>query len=404
MDLILSEPIITIHFGWFQELPKDPYLESNYHFKYRVGKLQQIGASLNMEFYLDESGSTGGISQQSFENTYGGQKIFTLAAIGIATDIDKKIFPLLQRYKIQAKELKASKLYKRKPEFIVEVFKLIKDENWPIFIEAVDKKFMLTANIVNCLVLPGNCFKAETRETNYIRNVFVEYLYAYAPDEVYIHFLKLCTEPSANGLIDLIEEFIGALQNSKNDVSSAIIQSLSMTLDDVKESIIGKGEDISEFLPIPDTGKHGKTIWMLPNLSSFTNIYARINLFLKGDLSDVKIFHDEQLQFDDIIAKSKHDLESISPEGFGFISDSSDYKLNMSANLFFKASHDFLGIQFADLIAGYFRLYIEEIRTGEPIDASIRDAHKILMTMNHQEIGVGLNMVMSSTDTNRINI
>ncbi len=46
-----------------------------------------------MEFYLDESGNTGSISQQSFENTYGGQKIFTLAAIGIGneTEIDKKI-------------------------------------------------------------------------------------------------------------------------------------------------------------------------------------------------------------------------------------------------------------------------------------------------------------------------
>jgi hypothetical protein len=358
-----------------------------------------------MEFYLDESGNTGGISQQSFDNTYGGQKIFTLAAIGIGneTEIDKKISPLLQHYKIQAKELKASKLYKRKPEFIAEVFKLIKDENWPIFIEAVDKKFMLTANIVNSLVLPGNCFKAETRETNYIRNVFAEYLYAYMPDELYIHFLKLCTEPSANGLIDLIDEFIGVLQNSKNEVSNAIIHSLSMTLDDVKENVLGKSDDIGEFLPTPDTGKHGKTIWMLPNLSSFTNIYARINLFLKGNLSDVKIFHDEQLQFDDIIAKSKHDLESISPEEFGFISDSSDYKLDMSADLLFKASHDSLGIQVADLIAGYFRLYIEEIRSDEPIDACIRDAHKILMTMDHQEIGVGVNMVMSAKDCARIN-
>lgn len=359
-----------------------------------------------MEFYLDESGNTGGISQKSFENTYGGQKIFTLAAIGIGneTELNNKILPLLRHYKIKAKELKASKLYKRKPEFIAELFNLIKDENWPIFIEAVDKKFMLTANIVNSLVLPGNCFKAETRETNYIRNVFAEYLYAYMPDELYIHFLELCTEPSASGLIDLIDEFIGVLQNSKNDVSNAIIHSLNMTRDDVKENVLGKSDDISDFLPIPDIGKHGKTIWMLPNLSSFTNIYARINLFMKQNLSDVKIFHDEQLQFDDIVKKSKHDLETIPSEKLGFISDSSDYKLDMSADLLFKASHNCVGIQVADLMAGFFRLYIEQIRYDQPMDDSIREAHKILMTMNHQKIGVGLNMVMSSTDTNRINI
>lgn len=358
-----------------------------------------------MEFYLDESGNTGGISQQSFESSYGGQKIFTLAAIGTTNEaeIDRKIAPLLSRYRINAKELKSSKLYKKKPDFIAEVFTLIKNEGWPIFVEAVDKKFMLTANVVNSLVLPGYCLETETRQTNYIRNFFAEYLYFYMPDNLYVHFLGLCTNPSANGLINLIDEFIEVLQRNKNEVSSAIIQSLGMTRDDMAENILGEGDDITAFLPIPDIGKHGNTVWMLPNLSSFTNIYARINLFMKGELSEVKIFHDEQSQYDSIIKGAKRDLENLPPDMLDFISDSSDYNLKTSAGLFFKASHGSVGIQVADLIAGFVRCYIGQIRSNQEIDGNICKAHRILMTMNRHEIGLGLNMVFSAQDSTRIN-
>ena len=47
------------------------------------------------------------------------------------------------------------------------------------------------------------------------------------------------------------------------------------------------------FLPSPDLNRHNKQIWMLPNLSSFTNIYARINLFRRRKLTDVHLVHDQ---------------------------------------------------------------------------------------------------------------
>ncbi len=357
-----------------------------------------------MEFYLDESGNTGGISQKDFLSSYGGQNIFTLAAIGIPNEekVNAKLTSLLRQFNINSKELKSSKIYKKKPLFIVELFTHIKCQSWPIFVEAVDKKFMLTANIVNCLIFPGYCFESESRKTNYIRNVIAEYVYSFLPGNIYIDFLNLCETPPVEGLISLIDQFVSVMKDNRNEVSRAIVQNLLMTQDDVKDNLLGKNDDISAFLPIPDDGKRGKAVWMLPNLSSFTNIYARINLFMNGDLSNVKIYHDEQLQYDQIIDAAKYDAEKLPFDKFGYVSDSTDYKFSSSAALFFKASHESIGIQVADIIAGFSRLYIEQVRSNQDIDSEIRKAHRILMTMNKEKLGLGMNMVMSTQDFNKI--
>ncbi len=359
----------------------------------------------SMDFYLDESGNTGGVSQQSFESSFGGQRLFTLAAIGVAEEeeLREKILPLITRHRINSKELKSSTLFKKKPQFFVDVFSLVKNESWPIFIEAVDKKFMLTANIVNSIVFPGYCFESETRETSFIRNTFAEYLYINLPDTYYADFLGLCSNPSINGLVKLIDDFIEELKGNKNDISDALIHSLTMTRDDVNGRIENRDQDIESFIPIPDAGKRGKQVWMLPNLSSFTNIYARINLYMNGNLSNIKIFHDEQLQYDTIIEKAKHDVEHLPFAKFGFVSDSTDYKFKKTADLFFKISHASIGIQVADLLAGFVMRFISERLKERTLDSTILEAHKLLMTMNREEAGIGLNMVMSTQDARIIN-
>ena len=353
-----------------------------------------------MQFFLDESGSTGGTSQSSLQTSFGGQRIFALAAIGAQDEKDllRTVSPLLAQHKINSKELKASNLYKKKPQFIAEVFSTIRNERWPVLVEVVDKKYMLAANIVNCLVFPGFCFESESRESKLMRNIFAEYLFLNAPDFLYQDFLNLCGRPSLEEAIQLINDITSELGRSKNEVSSALMENFSITKDD-----ISKSDDISAFIPIPDAGKHGKQIWMLPNLSSFTNLYARINLYMKGKLSDVQIFHDEQLQFDSIIKAAKIDVEGFPSGKFGFISDYTDYQFNETAKLHFKASHESFGIQIADLIAGFVMRFVSQRLKGEQIGVPLYDALNRLMTMNGQNIGVGMNMVMSARDAKQIN-
>ena len=57
-----------------------------------------------MHFFLDESGNTGGTSKTSLRSSFGGQQIFTLAAIGAQDEkhLCGKISPLLVRHKINS--------------------------------------------------------------------------------------------------------------------------------------------------------------------------------------------------------------------------------------------------------------------------------------------------------------
>ena len=308
---------------------------------------------------------------------------------------------MIDKYRVKSTEFKASTFYKKRPAFLRELFALIKKEQWPIFIEIVDKKFMLSANIVNSLVLPAHSFLAETPQTNYVRNIFAEYIFHHTEDHLFDRFLTICEEPSRTELIAVIDKFIAHFSNYEIDVSFALIHSLLLTKEDLQKPLIS--EDIANFLPGTDISKRGKTLLMLPNLSSFTNIYARMNLFMKGDLSDVQIFHDEQLQFDEIIEKAKFDVENFPHSEYGYISSNSDYHFRETAKLLFKVSHDSLGIQVADAVAGFSRRYFDDVQNERSIHPELKEAQRILMSMNNQRIGIGLNMVTSAHDADKIN-
>ncbi|QXI25874.1 hypothetical protein [Pseudomonas vanderleydeniana] len=60
------------------------------------------------------------------------------------------------------------------------------------------------------------------------------------------------------------------------------------------------GEALSRFLPPPDLNKHVKQVWMLPNLTSFTSIYARMNRYYGRRLAGIRVVHDQQLEVENI--------------------------------------------------------------------------------------------------------
>lgn len=184
---------------------------------------------------------------------------------------------------------------------------------------------------MNSLALPAHSFLTETPQTNYVRNIFAEYIFHHAAEHLFDRFLTICEDPSRTELIAVIDKFIAHFTNHETDVSFALVHSLLMTKEDLQKPVTS--EDIANFLPGTDISKRGKKILMLPNLSSFTNIYARMNLFMKGDLSGVQIFHDEQLQFDEIIEKAKCDVENFPHSEYGYISSNSDYHFRETANL-----------------------------------------------------------------------
>src|SRR3546814_10549875 len=93
-------------------------------------------------------------------------------------------------------------------------------------------------------------------------------------------------------------------------------------------------------------------VWMLPNLTCLTNIYARINLSRPGGLGGITLVHDEQLQYGRILADTKALMEDLARQGNAPSALFADYDLSGSADLRFVASTSDIRLQAADLLAG----------------------------------------------------
>lgn len=190
---------------------------------------------------------------------------------------------------------------------------------------------------------------------------------------------------------DLLKEF--ASQDS-HDVAKGIVSQVVESKDDFRIMIEQEGDKAHRrFLPIPDIGKREQEVWLLPNYSSFTNIYARMNLLLKGKLEGTRIFHDEQAHFEEIIAVAKSQAERAKVSFDKFKPPHSDYNFKQISDLFFKASPESTGVQLADIVAGlcmrWYQAHLNDEHDTEVLD----QATDVLLHHSNPHRGVGINIV-----------
>lgn len=147
-------------------------------------------------------------------------------------------------------------------------------------------------------------------------------------------------------------------------------------------------------LPIPDRSKRDGTIWLLPNISSFTTIYGRINRLLDGDIEDVTFVHDEQVHFDEIIEANKALAESLRDDLSRVRLRTANYSFQSTAKLTFQNSRESLGIQTADVIAGFVSRYIyQKLWQPQSIDAEHDEAFHMIDSFTRAEGVTGINYV-----------
>lgn len=117
-----------------------------------------------------------------------------------------------------------------------------------------------------------------------------DYLYERAPDDVFLKYLAACktlSDATLRAQLEALLEF--ARTDPEDEVQSVAVYDGATSALEEYDTALSEGKDKAylKFLPVPDENKRGKPIWMLPNLSAFTNIYARINLYEKGNVSAV---------------------------------------------------------------------------------------------------------------------
>lgn len=347
-------------------------------------------------YYFDESGNTGDLTKARRE-TYGReQRIFTLAAVGCEIDEPfKEEFEALKAgHRFQGPEVKSKQAYAR-PQFVSGLLDMLAARDCPIFIEAVDKHYFVIANIMDRIVLPyvGAC-DVQPR-TLWMKGVMADHMAIYGPPELAQAFVACCQSRDYVEVRDFYKQIIRWAQTSRlptEGVAEAFVRFTRDSLKDFRK--LPKAKAVERALPIPDTTTKGKLLWVLPNLTSFTHIYARINRFLKKQVSGVTLFHDEQLQFGDILRQNKMVMEAFTNDDVIPSFRTADFEFSACAKLEFLHSHDSIGIQIADVLAGFVARYIQDaVWGGTVMDAERMAIFNRLLTTGERGRGTGVNIV-----------
>jgi len=362
---------------------------------------------VNYVYYLDESGNTGDLVRMGDRLDFGGQPIFALVCIGLQdeADLEREVQRLRTVHNIQGAEVKSTNL-RNKPGFVSDLATYLRQNQIPLFIEVVEKRYFVCIHLVQSLILPPVGSVDFDAEAIWLKNAFAEHLRITIPDGVLKDFADACDNPSLTSVRTAFDSLAAFLRQrpSGDQAAWAMLRSVEQERSDLEERALTDEQPWKPILPSPDSGKKGKQFWMLPNLSSFTNIYARINHFSAQQVDGITIVHDEQLQFDEIIEFNKKTMERIfHDKPLPLIS--ANYSLKQSASLVFRSSHSSIGIQVADVLAGFVMCYVQEAlsKNGEPT-APQQHAFSNLGSLTNEELGLGINFALSYRELERLRI
>ncbi|MCA1394554.1 DUF3800 domain-containing protein [Bradyrhizobium sp. IC3123] len=325
-------------------------------------------ASSARNFYIDESGNSGDLVKGGDALDFGQQPVFVLAGLGVddSEGLASALERLRLRHRIKTPELKSSTL-KNKPGFVADLIAYLEEGRCPVFIEVVEKRFFICTTMVNHFVIPPVAGEFDRRaDVIRMKNAVAEYLHALMPLNVIRAYIDACTAPSVLLTRRAFVELLGWLQSRMPDDSNAefVHEIVADSFADFETDAKSLEPDRRAFLPVPDLSKAGKPYWLLPNLSSFTNLYARINLFRGKEMDGVQIIHDEQLQYDHVLDDGKRACEEFAERGLTWPLPHADYGFTQGAHLTFASSNASAGIQTADVIAGFVMRYVQSINTN----------------------------------------
>ena len=369
-----------------------------------------------MLFYLDESGNTGDVVLRPGKEPFGGQPTFVLAAVGKSPSDDaiaRAIHALRKKHGIQMPELKGSKLVRNKPRFVREVVEFLVENEYPVVIEVVDKRFHLVMNLVSFfLLMPAEMLgrgAAAAHEARIIANLIFEHF----DEQVLEAYSKACLSRT----IEDLDRFMRVFAKEANQKYAAATPLTDGWANLAAVNLRGAGstqaffimqkegresdEIVDSFLPPPDYNKRGEILAMLPHVTAFSTMYTRINRLLdEGD--ELELVHDEHAHFDDLI-EDYH--QALSSNAYAFLDEilklhGEEGKLKHTFGeghvIRFCDSKKEIEIQVADVLAGFCRYYYEaRLAGGSPLNDNLEATNDYLWEVSTRPDPSGVLVVTS---------
>jgi len=359
-------------------------------------------------YYLDESGNSGDLTNTGKAFDFNGQPVFTLACVGVddTEGLATEVRRLKAAHGLGEAELKSKSLASH-PGLALDLVSYLKRVGASVFVEVVDKRFIICAHMVSYHVMPPVGAVDFTAQATLIRNVFAEYLYQMAPNSVLESFIAACRQATREAVHESLGVLVSWLSGRKasDEIAAGMLRFAADNLDEVSEAVVSDEDAHRSFLPIPDDSRTGKPIWMLPNLSCLTNIYARINRCHRRKIAGLTLVHDEQFYFEHIILDAKRMMETLAKDGNVPTVRFADYELVEQAALTFARSGDSAGIQAADILAGFVARHIRDGMTQpNPQAGPLASAFYLLRTLSDPVRCTGVNLVVSDKLLRRLGV
>ncbi|MBD3744829.1 MAG: hypothetical protein IE932_01305 [Sphingopyxis terrae] len=346
------------------------------------------GGSELSSYLIDECGHGGDLASARALD-FSGQPVFALACIGapdpamLAGELER----LRRVHGCGPGELKSTMA--RLPQFTIDLASFLKRNHCPIFIELVDKRFFIAAHIVNHLLCGGLNVDAVPMP---VRNAIAEFLTDEALEPVFLDYLTLCRDPAIGGVRQILDCLWERLDTSDDDIAR-LTQYLTM---EARDRALSVSAELADFLPLHDQTEAGRKVWILPNLQSLTNIYARINQSRPLGLNGATLIHDVQLQYGSILSGAKVQMEQLAELGAIPPMPFADYRLSGRAEMRFETAAREPCLQAADILAGCAMRFAREAGAARVGKAAVmRDAFFALLALSRPERAEGVNLVFT---------
>lgn len=268
-----------------------------------------------MNIYIDECGNTGDITVEGVNQ----QPFFVLSGVHIDTDLQAELLEIENCYRrgkrLQQQEIKSSNTYSSQVDFTEEIINKLLEKEAPIWCEIMDKKYYVVANLINFTILQIWTVNKLDESHKYFLNIAADYLESEFSIDELNPYLLACKYPTRENLRYFLNYFKGVLQvRTQCEVRDGFLLAARKLVEEINDPNDSFNED--QYFPIPDYTKKGKRLIMLPYVQGFSNLLARINGWVKvKNIERIKLIHDEQKQFDEILGDYKEFCESgLKPE------------------------------------------------------------------------------------------
>lgn len=355
-----------------------------------------------MKYYMDESGNTGDIINRKKDIFFSNQPIFSHSCIGLNDENLRKmetfITSLKEEFNIPIEqELKSEDFYFKNPRVILLIALYLVDYNIPILCEVADKKHNISIAIVQNLIIP-QIEENETSLLSSLRNVLADYITEHAPENCFTNYMKMCQLQTEQSFFDLVES-LKIFFSEYNFDNGNTLKMLEMTIDDYYEVKNESNLDSAAkyFMILPDYDSNGNEVKMLPLVLSFYNIIARLNKHHSKKLKGVEVFHDTTYEYSKTLQYCLDNIFNSKLINKDYVPNS-DYVLKETFSLKFVDSKENIGVQVADLVAGFLQRYINgTLYKNLKVDQIYHEIFNLLIYHNRKKTPLGINFVLPLT-------